>query len=94
MIDYALIDANYIVHDVSLYLLSTEFPTNRTEMNAVFDIFDRSNTNTIDYREFVDALKSDRLVSICLHKCMDMFLYMTKSFNIIKGAIGPPDNHV
>ena len=44
----------------SLYL---EFPTNKTELNAVFDIFDQSHTGKIDYRNFTDAMKPDRHVS-------------------------------
>ena len=40
-----------------------EFPTNRTELNAVFDIFDRDGSGEIDYREFVDALRPERQVS-------------------------------
>ncbi|CAH1789990.1 unnamed protein product, partial [Owenia fusiformis] len=41
-------------------MLTSRFPTNRTELNAVFDIFDQDNSGEIDYREFVDALKPER----------------------------------
>lgn len=39
-----------------------EFPTNKTELNAVFDIFDRDGSGSLDYREFVDALRPERQV--------------------------------
>lgn len=41
----------------------SEFPTNRTELNAVFDIFDRNNTGYIEYKEFVEALRPEKHVS-------------------------------
>ena len=44
-------------------LYFSEFPTNRTELNAVFDIFDRDGSGEIDYKEFIDALKPERHVS-------------------------------
>ena len=37
------------------------FPTNKTELHAVFDIFDREKRGVVDYRDFVDALKSDKV---------------------------------
>jgi Ca2+-binding EF-hand superfamily protein len=37
------------------------FPTNKTELNAVFDIFDREKRGLIDYADFVDALKPDKV---------------------------------
>jgi len=37
------------------------FPTNKTELNAVFDIFDREKRGLIDYKDFVDALKPDKV---------------------------------
>ena len=40
-----------------------EFPTTRTELNAVFDIFDRHRTGEINYREFVEALRPERQVT-------------------------------
>ncbi|XP_005100351.2 microtubule-actin cross-linking factor 1 [Aplysia californica] len=41
-------------------MLKSKFPTNRTELNAVFDIFDGNNRGLIEYKNFVDALKTDR----------------------------------
>ena len=41
-----------------------EFPTNRTELEAVFDIFDRDGSGSLDYHEFVEALRPDRTVCI------------------------------
>ncbi|GFN99916.1 microtubule-actin cross-linking factor 1, isoforms 1/2/3/5 [Plakobranchus ocellatus] len=41
-------------------MLQSKFPTNRTELNAVFDIFDGNNMGLIEYKNFVDALKTDR----------------------------------
>lgn len=38
-----------------------EFPTTKTELNAVFDIFDREKRGLIDYKDFVDALKPDKV---------------------------------
>ena len=43
-------------------IIFLEFPTNRTELNAVFDIFDRNHSGELDYREFVDALRPERQV--------------------------------
>ncbi|XP_013386319.2 LOW QUALITY PROTEIN: microtubule-actin cross-linking factor 1, isoforms 1/2/3/5-like [Lingula anatina] len=37
-------------------MMNSKFPTTRTELNAVFDIFDRDNKGEIDYREFIEAL--------------------------------------
>jgi len=39
-----------------------EFPTTRTELNAVFDIFDRHRTGEINYSEFMEALRPERPV--------------------------------
>jgi len=39
-----------------------EFPTTRTELNAVFDIFDRHGTGEINYSEFMEALRPERQV--------------------------------
>ncbi|BFZ22115.1 hypothetical protein BsWGS_25154 [Bradybaena similaris] len=41
-------------------MLKSKFPTTRTELNAVFDIFDGQNRGLIEYKNFVDALKNDR----------------------------------
>lgn len=41
-----------------------EFPTNRLEMNAVADIFDKDKDGYIDYKEFIAALRPDREVLI------------------------------
>jgi Ca2+-binding EF-hand superfamily protein len=39
------------------------FATNKTELNAVFDIFDKDNKYYMQYSEFIEALKPDRHVS-------------------------------
>ncbi|XP_067685972.1 microtubule-actin cross-linking factor 1, isoforms 6/7-like isoform X1 [Haliotis asinina] len=39
-------------------MLKSKFPTNKTELNAVFDIFDRRNF--MEYKEFIDALKPEK----------------------------------
>ncbi|KAK6961833.1 microtubule-actin cross-linking factor 1-like isoform X1, partial [Biomphalaria glabrata] len=41
-------------------MLKSKFPTNRTELSAVFDIFDKASNGFIEYKNFVDALKADR----------------------------------
>jgi len=41
---------------------AAEFPTTRTELNAVFDIFDRHRTGEINYSEFMEALRPERQV--------------------------------
>ncbi|KAI8481224.1 hypothetical protein Bbelb_410270 [Branchiostoma belcheri] len=41
-------------------ILKSKFPTNKLEMNAVADIFDRSKDGFIDYREFIAALRPER----------------------------------
>ncbi|KAL5005910.1 hypothetical protein ScPMuIL_017068 [Solemya velum] len=41
-------------------MIQTRFPTNRTELNAVFDIFDQSNRGFIEYKDFIEALKPAR----------------------------------
>ncbi|XP_070185712.1 microtubule-actin cross-linking factor 1, isoforms 6/7-like isoform X4 [Littorina saxatilis] len=41
-------------------MLQSKFPTTKTELNAVFDIFDREKRGLIDYKDFVDALKPDK----------------------------------
>lgn len=41
-------------------MLQSKFPTNKTELNAVFDLFDTNRTGRIDYRNFTDAMKPDR----------------------------------
>lgn len=41
-------------------MLKSKFPSNRTELNAVFDIFDGNNRELIEYKNFVDALKTDK----------------------------------
>ncbi|XP_067934591.1 microtubule-actin cross-linking factor 1, isoforms 6/7-like isoform X2 [Watersipora subatra] len=38
-------------------MLESKFPTNKAELNAVFNIFDRGHTGSINYREFIDALR-------------------------------------
>ncbi|XP_021351801.1 dystonin-like isoform X4 [Mizuhopecten yessoensis] len=41
-------------------MLITRFPTNRTELHAVFDIFDRDGRDVIEYKDFIEALKPTR----------------------------------
>eukprot|EP00058_Branchiostoma_floridae_P020780 XP_002606270.1 hypothetical protein BRAFLDRAFT_123699 [Branchiostoma floridae] len=41
-------------------ILKSKFPTNKLEMNAVADIFDRNKDGFIDYREFIAALRPER----------------------------------
>ena len=53
----------YFNENIKLMTIFAEFPSNRTELNAVFDIFDRDNSGEIDYREFVDALRPERQVN-------------------------------
>ena len=48
---------------LTLLFCIAEFPTNRTELHAVFDIFDRDGSGELDYKEFVDALRPERQVS-------------------------------
>ena len=43
---------------------NAEFPTTSMEMQAVADIFDRDGDGFIDYKEFVGALKPDRLAEV------------------------------
>ncbi|CAD5120159.1 DgyrCDS8736 [Dimorphilus gyrociliatus] len=42
-------------------MMASKFPTNRTELNAVFDIFDRDHSGELDYTEFIEALRPDRI---------------------------------
>ena len=46
-----------------LYFHVSVFPTNKTELHAVFDIFDRDGNGGLDYKEFDDALRYDKPVS-------------------------------
>ncbi|XP_041374834.1 LOW QUALITY PROTEIN: microtubule-actin cross-linking factor 1-like [Gigantopelta aegis] len=39
-------------------MLKSKFPSNKTELNAVFDIFDKRGF--MDYKDFIDALKPDK----------------------------------
>ena len=41
-----------------------EFPSTRTELNAVFDIFDKHRSGEINYLEFMEALRPERQVFI------------------------------
>ncbi|XP_053386476.1 dystonin-like isoform X4 [Mercenaria mercenaria] len=41
-------------------MLHSGFKTNKTEMNAVFDLFDRENRDFIEYQEFIEAMKPKR----------------------------------
>jgi Ca2+-binding EF-hand superfamily protein len=45
------------------HCLFSGFATNKTELNAVFDIFDKDNKYYMQYSEFIEALKPDRHVS-------------------------------
>jgi len=55
-VKYLLIYEGFIVRCI------VEFPTTRTELNAVFDIFDRHRTGEIYYSEFMEALRPERQV--------------------------------
>ena len=44
-------------------LIFVGFKSNKTELNAVFDIFDRGNRDFIEYQEFIEAMKPKRHVS-------------------------------
>jgi len=44
-------------------MLESKFPTNKAELNAVFNIFDREHTGSINYREFIEALRPVRYAS-------------------------------
>ena len=46
-----------------LYICIADFPTNKTELHAVFDIFDPDNRHYIEYKDFIEALKPERHVS-------------------------------
>lgn len=54
----------YKVHDHIIFFAG--FTTNKTELNAVFDIFDKDNKYYMEYSEFIEALKPDRHVSLCV----------------------------
>lgn len=54
------------------------FATNKTELNAVFDIFDKDNKYYMEYSEFIEALKPDRHVST-KYKSFDSIRNFTKS---------------
>ncbi|KAK3083433.1 hypothetical protein FSP39_022457, partial [Pinctada imbricata] len=41
-------------------MLQTHFPTNKTELHAVFDIFDPNNRHYIEYKDFIEAMKPVR----------------------------------
>ncbi|XP_052813001.1 microtubule-actin cross-linking factor 1, isoforms 1/2/3/4/5-like isoform X2 [Mya arenaria] len=41
-------------------MLQSGFKTNKTELNAVFDIFERENRDFIEYQEFIEAMKKKR----------------------------------
>ena len=43
-----------------MFYFSADFPTTRTELNAVFDVFDKHGRGELDYKEFMAALKPDR----------------------------------
>ncbi|KAF6022242.1 DST [Bugula neritina] len=44
-------------HDFITGMLDSKFPTNKAELNAVFNIFDRDRSGSINYREFIEALR-------------------------------------
>lgn len=46
----------------------SDFPTSRLEMEAVADVFDINKDGFIDYKEFVNALKPEKDVSISYKK--------------------------
>jgi len=53
---------------VKLFIV-VEFLTTRTELNAVFDIFDRHRTGEINYGEFMNALRPERQVACFSVSC-------------------------
>ena len=42
-------------------MMESKFPTNKAELNAVFNIFDRDHSGSINYREFMEALRPVRI---------------------------------
>jgi len=51
-------------YEQDMLLSVSGFKTNKTELNAVFDIFERENRDFIEYQEFIEAMKKKRHVSI------------------------------
>ncbi|XP_052234757.1 dystonin-like isoform X4 [Dreissena polymorpha] len=41
-------------------MITSGFRTNKTELNAVFDLFQRENRDFIEYQEFIEAMKQRR----------------------------------
>lgn len=42
--------------------LVSDFPTNKTELHAVFDMFATTNRHFIEYKDFIEAMKPVRHV--------------------------------
>ena len=73
-----------------LRLLFVEFPTTRTELNAVFDMFDRHRSGEINYLEFMEALRPERQVSACgiFSRLLSVSYRSASAYNLTgKGAI-------
>lgn len=62
-----------------MFILFSGFKTNKTEMNAVFDLFDRENRDFIEYQEFIEAMKPKRHVSID-------YYYLFNGFHLLQSA--------
>ena len=45
-----------------MQFLFLEFPSNRMELNAVFDLFEDPSTGEMLYQLLIEALKSDKMV--------------------------------
>lgn len=49
------------INDKELFF--SDFPTNKTELHAVFDMFATTNRHFIEYKDFIEAMKPVRHVS-------------------------------
>ena len=50
------------INDKELFF--SDFPTNKTELHAVFDMFATTNRHFIEYKDFIEAMKPVRHVSL------------------------------
>lgn len=51
---------SFTFNDISS--LVSDFPTNKTELHAVFDMFATTNRHFIEYKDFIEAMKPVRHV--------------------------------